>query len=76
MKNEIVLYLFGKVLYFGLFFGVLVYIYGLFNVIVSFFAYGAFGSFVFCWFFIVSYNLEVLILMNLSKSIKNDWGVW
>lgn len=76
MKNEIALYLLGKVLHFGLLLGVPAYIHGLSNVIVPFLAYGAFGSFVLCWFFIVSHNLEALTPMNLSKSTKNDWGAW
>jgi len=76
MKNEIALYLLGKVLHFGLLLGVPAYIHGLSNAIVPFLAYGAFGSFVLCWFFIVSHNLEALTPMNLSKSTKNDWGAW
>ena len=76
MKNEVALYVLGKVLHFGLLLGVPAYKHGLSNVIVPFLAYGFFGSFVLCWFFIVSHNLEALTPMNLSKATKNDWGAW
>ena len=76
MANEVALYVLGKVLHFGLLLGVPAYLHGLSNAIVPFLAYGAFGSFVLCWFFIVSHNLEALTPVNLNKSTKNDWGAW
>ena len=76
MKLEVALYVLGKFLHFSLLLGVPAYLHGFANAIVPFIAYGAFGSFVLCWFFIVSHNLEALTPINLSKSTKNDWGAW
>ena len=39
-------------------------------------AYAGFGSFVLCWFFIVSHNLDGLRPSQLSEKTKGDWGRW
>jgi len=75
-KSEVALYWIGKALHFGLLLGVPAYLHGFSTAIGPFLMYGAFGSFVLCWFFIVSHNLDALTPANLSAKTKKDWGAW
>jgi acyl-lipid (7-3)-desaturase (Delta-4 desaturase) len=75
-QSELALYWIGKALHFGLLLGVPAYLHGFSTAIGPFLMYGAFGSFVLCWFFIVSHNLDALTPANLSAKTKQDWGAW
>ena len=74
--SEVALYVVGKVLHVFLTFGLPAYLHGVSKTLLPFVAYGAFGSFVLCWFFIVSHNLDGLRPSQLSAKTKGDWGRW
>jgi hypothetical protein len=50
--SEVALYVLGKAVHMGLTLGLPVYFHGLSSSILPYLAYGTFGSFVLCWFFI------------------------
>ena len=75
-KSEVAQYALGKVAHFGLTLFLPAYLHGFEKTIVPFLTFGAFGSFVLCWFFIVSHNLDGLRPSQLSKETKSDWGRW
>jgi fatty acid desaturase len=66
----------GKILHFGITLALPAYLHGIEKVWAPFLAYGCAGSFVLCWFFIVSHNLDGLRHNQLSKETKADWGRW
>ena len=75
-SSEVFLYLLGKVLH-RPHPALPAYVHGGFGKVwAPFLAYGASGSFVLCWFFIVSHNLDGLRPSQLSKETKADWGRW
>ena len=74
--SEVWLYAVGKILHFGITLALPAYLHGIEKVWAPFLAYGCAGSFVLCWFFIVSHNLDGLRPNQLSKETKADWGRW
>ncbi len=75
-NTEVLLYVFGKIFHFAFIFALPAYCHGVSRVLVPFLAYGLVGSFVLCWFFIVSHNLDGLQPNQLSKGSREDWGRW
>ena len=71
-----VLYVLGKAIHLGITLGLPMYYHGVSAVVAPYMAYGLFGSFVLCWFFIVSHNLDGLRPSQLSAEAKKDWGRW
>merc|ERR1719253_682385 len=76
MTSEKVLYVIGKILHVASVLAAPMYLHGVQKTLLPFLAYGALGSFVLCWFFIVSHNLDGLRPSQLSAKTKGDWGRW
>mmetsp|Transcript_15767 Transcript_15767/g.61526 ORF Transcript_15767/g.61526 Transcript_15767/m.61526 type:complete len:450 (-) Transcript_15767:3282-4631(-) len=73
---EVALYVFGKIFHVGITLAIPVYLHGWAKIWAPFVVYGCFGSFVLCWFFIVSHNLDGLRPQQFSHTTRNDWGRW
>ena len=76
MKHEMALFYLGRALHYGLKFALPMYNFGIKACILPLVAYGTFGSFILCWFFIVSHNLDGLKPAALPKRAQNDWAEW
>ena len=73
---EVALYVFGKIFHVGITLAIPVYLHGWAKIWAPFVVYSCFGSFVLCWFFIVSHNLDGLRPHQFSHTTRNDWGRW
>ena len=76
MKHELALFYLGRALHYGVKFALPMYNFGIKACILPLVAYSTFGSFILCWFFIVSHNLDGLTPAALPKRAQNDWAEW
>jgi acyl-lipid (7-3)-desaturase (Delta-4 desaturase) len=76
MDHEVALFYIGRALHYLTIYALPMYNHGVKECILPIIAYATFGSFILCWFFIVSHNLDGLTPAAMPKKAQKDWAEW